>query len=302
MMNNKELKQTMKQKTKLLLTGATGFINSRLQRYYEDKYEIVGLTRKDADITDFKKIERILKKENPDIILHGAAIAATDTCEENPDLAYRVNTKSAVHIGRIAAEIGAKLVFYSTEQVFNGNQKTGPYTEEDNPVPNTTYGKTKLKAEEKLREVIDELWILRFNWVYGAYERKMPMGSNIFSQVFNAILRNEGIKAAVNEYRGMTYVYDLIENIEEVFKLPYGAYHFGSENELSRYETTKLIFEELQMPEEKTERILIPDYEKYSANKPRDLRLDCSKVKRQGIDFPKTRIGVENFINEYNFK
>lgn len=288
-------------KTKILITGAAGFLGSRVYKVYKNKYDITPLTTKDLDITDHEAISFMLEKVKPDIIFHGAAISATKACEDNPQLAYRVNVEASVNIAKIARKIGARMLFVSSEQVFNGNVNEGPYSEEDEAIPNTVYGQTKLEAEKLLRQEIDELWILRLNWMFGLPERNVPNNSNLFWKLIYAVVSDKPIKIASNEYRGITYVYDLIDNLENIFELPYGTYHFGSENEKSTYDTAVFMLEQMGVSKERIDKIVIRDEDKYK-DKKRDLRMSYEKIKSFGININTSRQSIERALKEFDFK
>ncbi|SHH74399.1 dTDP-4-dehydrorhamnose reductase [Caloranaerobacter azorensis DSM 13643] len=288
-------------KTKILITGAGGFLGSRIYREYKNKYDITALTAKDLDVTDYEAVSFVLEKVKPDIIFHGAAISATKACEDNPQLAYRVNVEGSVNIAKIARKIGAKMLFVSSEQVFNGNVNDGPYSEEDEAIPNTVYGQTKLEAERLLRQEIDELWILRLSWMFGLPERNVPNNPNLFWKIVCAVMSDKQIKIASNEYRGITYVYDLIDNLENIFELPYGTYHFGSENEQSTYDTAVFILERIGLSKEKIDRIVIRDEDKYK-DKKRDLRMSYEKIKSFGININTSQQSIERALKEFDFK
>jgi dTDP-4-dehydrorhamnose reductase len=287
-------------KKKILLTGANGFLASRINKTYSNKYEMIPLTIKDLDITNHELADKILEEVRPNIIIHTAAISATEACENNPEFAYKVNVEASVNIAKKAKEIDAKLLFISSEQVFNGNINEGPYKEDEEPVPNTVYGKTKLEAENLLKKELEELWILRLSWMFGLPERGMPNNSNLFWKLFSALVSDSPIKIASNEYRGITYAYDLIDNLEKVLELPFDTYHFGSVNEKSTYDTAVFMLRKMGVPENRIERIVIRDDERYKDRK-RDLRLDYSKIASFGIDIDTSWGSIERAINEFNF-
>lgn len=286
---------------KIAVTGVGGFFNTRLLRHYDSRYTMSALTHQDLDITKAEEVRRILTELKPDIVIHGAAITSTLDCERNPNLAYKVNVEGALNIARVTNEINAKMVFYSSEQVFNGNIQEGPYSEEIEAVPNTVYGKTKLEAETLLRQEKQDLWILRFSWLFGLPERNMPMGTNLVWNVIKAGLKESPIKVAVHEFRGITHAYDIIDNFDKVFHIPYGTYHFGSINNVSTYNTAVYILQQIGMEEDKINKILIPDYEKYRENK-RDLRLDYHKIMSTGIPIVSSLESINRALNEYAFK
>jgi len=188
------------------------------------------------------------------------------------------------------------MIFFSSEQVFNGNSQRGPYREEGIPKPNTVYGENKLKAEELIKEVLDEVLIFRLNWLFTLPEKGYKTGSNILSSVLESIEKNEKIYASSHEFRGMTYIYELLEKFKSLLNLPFGTYHLGSENNLSRYEIVKHILLKLDLGD-RIEEILVEE-EKYKKENPRDLRLDTKKLKSFGISFLTTKESLSKMIKE----
>jgi dTDP-4-dehydrorhamnose reductase len=281
---------------KILLTGGNGFFSTRFADFYKDKYEILSVGKNDLDVQDADKVIKVFRGFKPDYVIHAAAIAVTDFCNKHPEIAHDINVKGAVNVGKACKEVGAKMIFISTEQVFNGNMEKGPYDEQHTAVPDTVYGQNKLEAEGLLKEMLEELWILRFTWLFGLPIEGCKVSANIVWNTLESILKGEKIVAPTNEYRGMTYIRKLLENFDKVFDIPYGTYHIGSENALNRYEIVHLIIEELGIGS-KLNVLLEADTEKYKEN-PRDVRLDTGKIYSLGIKFGTTKEGIKRCIKE----
>ncbi|QCX33145.1 NAD(P)-dependent oxidoreductase [Caloramator sp. E03] len=282
---------------KILLTGGKGFFSTRFYERYKNEYEILSLGKEEFNVCDEEKVFEVFSRFKPDYVIHAAAIAVTEFCNKNPEIARKVNVDGTAFVARACREFGSKLVFISSEQVFNGNIKMGPYSEEDIPVPNTVYGQNKLEAEKIIKETICEYWILRFTWLFGMPERNMGMASNILWETVSTLIKGERIYASPNEFRGMTYIYDMVENIIKVFDIPYDTYHIGSSNDMSRYDVVKHILTEMGLSS-RIDEVLIKDEEKYK-NFPRDVRLDTSKINKYGIVFPSTKDAITRCIKEY---
>lgn len=285
---------------KVLLTGGNGFFCSRFIKKYKTSYEIFSTDLPEVDITDERKIMDVFTESNPDYVIHGAAIANTNFCHNNPQIAYNVNVTGTLNVARACKRVGAKMIFISTEQVFNGNLEGGPYTEENVPHPDTVYGQNKLEAERLLGEMLDELWILRFTWLFGLPERNCSMVPNILWNTISIVLEGKRTKVTSNEYRGLTYVNELIDQFSKIFNIPYGTYHIGSENNLSRYDISCLILKELGL-ENRIGDLLENDVEKYK-NHQRDIRLCTDKIAKYGINFSYTRDAIRRCIKEFRFK
>lgn len=285
---------------KVLITGGKGFFASRLAEFYRDKFDILVLNHNDLDVVDENKVNDKWKEFRPEYVIHTAAITVTDFCNKNPEKAYSINVNGAVNVAKATKAVNGKLIFISTEQVFNGNENDGPYAEEDIAIPDTVYGQNKLEAEGLLKQIIEQLWIVRFTWMFGMPVRNCNMSGNILWETLSAIIKNEKIVVSPNEYRGMTDVYEMVENFAKIFDIPYGIYHLGSANEKSRYEIIKLIFNELGL-EHRFDELVVEDKEKYILKK-RDIRLDTKKAKNVGIEFENTTDAIKRCIKEYGIR
>lgn len=284
---------------KILITGAGGFLASRFIKCYENQYEIIPVKRDDLDITNEGKVIETIKNVKPNYVLHTAAIADTGRCEENKELSYNVNVLGSINVAKGCSMAGAKMIQLSTEQVYNGNREEGPYSEEDTPVPNTNYGKHKLMAEKQIRQILDDVWILRLTWLFGFPERFGKVNANIIWNVLSAILKGKTVRMPANEYRGMTYVYDLINSFKNILNIPYGTYNTGSENNLSTYDTAELVVEEMGL-DFRIEDIIEKDEDRYR-ELPRDIRISNKKLKRLGVEFLTTEEAVKKCISEFHY-
>ncbi len=285
---------------KVLLTGGHGFFGSRFAEQYRHKFDILSTDRAELNILEEKKVMNALKLYRPDYVIHGAAIALTAFCNENPEKCREINVKGAVNVAKACQSTGARMIFLSTEQVFNGNSAPGPYTEEDEAIPDTVYGKNKLEAEGLLKTILEDLLVLRFTWMFGVPEHSRPVVNNILWDTLKSIMKGERIKAPCHEYRGLTYVNEVLDSFEKIMDLPGGLYHTGSKNDLSRYDIVCHIFRELGLEKRMTE-LVIKDEEKY-ADHPRDARLDTSLIQASGIPFSESPEAIGRCIKEYGLK
>ncbi|MGI3061639.1 SDR family oxidoreductase [Vibrio alginolyticus] len=281
---------------KILITGAKGFFGTRFINRYQGEFEILGLDVELLDITDNQAVVATFADFQPDYVIHAAAIAVTDFCNKHPDVAHKVNVQGAINVAKACKEHGAKLVFISTEQVFNGNPKKGPYSEFDQPVPDTVYGKNKLEAEKELASILDEMWVLRFTWLFGLPERNTTINPNVVWNTLQALVNGQVMQERRNEFRGLTYVHELIEQFPKIFTIPYGTYHTGAHNPASRYEIAEHILTELGQQERLN--VLL---EAADAPKTRDVRLDTSKLADQGVVFTESKDAITKCLKEFHF-
>ena len=164
-------------------------------------------------------------------------------------------------------------------------------------MPDTVYGQTKLEAEGRLKDILPELWIVRFTWLFGLPQRGCGMSGEILWGTLQSVLRGQCLKVSKNEFRGMTYVHEMVENIVKLFELPYGTYHLGAENAKSRYEIVREILEGIGISDRLPE-LLAEDTVKYAA-KARDIRLDTTKAREAGLVFSDTSTAVRKCLKEY---
>lgn len=282
---------------KILITGNQGFFGSRFQRYHGEEHRILGIDKDEVDIVDRDAVLRTVTAFQPEIVIHGAAITATAFSDAHPELTRKINVDGARNVGDAAREVGARMVFFSTEQVFNGNKEPGPYSESHAPVPDTMYGRTKLDAEQQLRDRVPEVWILRFTWLFGLPEYHAMVNPNVVWDALRIAVSGRPARIPVNEYRGVTWVYHMLERILNVLDLAPDTYHIGSMNSLGRFETFCHIFRELGIGD-RIENLLIPDREKY-AETPRDIRLDTGKLAAAGIPFPDSATAISECLQAF---
>ncbi|MCG7488035.1 NAD(P)-dependent oxidoreductase [Vibrio sp. Of14-4] len=282
---------------KILITGAKGFFGTRFINRYKAEFDILGLGSDQLDITDNDAVTKAFAEFKPDYVIHAAAIAATDFCNQHPDLAYKVNVQGAINVANACKQYGSKLVFISTEQVFNGNPEAGPYSETDQPIPDTVYGQNKLEAEQKLLTILDEVWILRFTWLFGLPERHTSINPNVIWNALQALINGQVMKERSNEFRGLTYVHELIEQFPRIFTIPYGTYHTGAHNSASRFEIAQHILTELGQQARLSDILEVND-----APRTRDVRLNTNKLAQHGLHFTESKNAISQCLKEFHFR
>jgi dTDP-4-dehydrorhamnose reductase len=199
------------QDMRVLIFGATGMLGKALmQRWSAD--EVVGLGSSQADIRQAEQVMAVVQGAKPDWIVLAAAYTDVDGCELNPALATSVNTQGAVHVARAAAECHSRLLFVSTDYVFDG-RKNSPYEISDERRPINEYGKSKASAEEKMLSILPDYCIVRTSWLFGPGGRCFP------DTILNLASTRPEIEV-VNDQRGSpTYTADLADGIIKLCKL-----------------------------------------------------------------------------------
>jgi dTDP-4-dehydrorhamnose reductase len=155
-----------------LIFGATGLLGKALMKTWAGD-EVRGLGSKEADIRDEAQVKAAIAQFQPDWIVLSAAYTDVDGCESNRELAFDVNAKGAANVARAAREHAAKLLFISTDYVFDGT-KTSPYEVTDPRNPRAVYGRSKAQAEEELQRILPECCIARTSWLYGVGGKCFP--------------------------------------------------------------------------------------------------------------------------------
>jgi len=169
MTNRNETKPTEIKQTEatILLTGSTGQVGFELARSLQGLGKVVALDRAGLDLCDLDRIRRVVRELKPALIVNPAAYPAVDRAESDIDVCMRLNAEAPGVFAEEAKSLGARLVHYSTDYVFDGS-KDAPYTEEDAVNPQNIYGKSKLAGEEAIALSGCDYLIFRTSWVYGA--------------------------------------------------------------------------------------------------------------------------------------
>lgn len=282
---------------KVLVTGSNGFLASRFNEYYKDKYDILALSHKELDITNENQVYDFFKNNNIDIVFHSAAISDTGRCQREVELAKEINVGGTINIAKGCELNNSILIFTSSDQLYAGNEDEGPYKEDIILRPNNIYGNTKLEAEKEIKNRLEKYYNLRLTWMFSYAERNKRVNTNIITNILNAALRGEKISLATNEYRGISYVYEVIENIEKLINIPFGDYNFGSENDICTYDIGCSVLENLGL-QNRIEDIIIKDTERFK-DKKRDLRISNKKLRDNGIYFESTEVAIARCIKEF---
>lgn len=278
---------------RILITGSSGFLGSRLAYYLKDKYELLLPSHEELNVSREEAVKTYMEENRPDVVLHCAALSNTWYCEQHPDESHRVNVQGTVRIAKACKLTGAKLVFMSSDQVYNGTPLLGPLKEEDVLQPVNIYGQHKLECEQRTRWNRPESVGLRLTWMYDLPDSHMKLNSNILVNLQKAYNEDNTINVATHEFRGVTYVWDVVRNIEKAISLPGGIYNFGSSNTLNTYELHLKAAElvGLKTPNE----WILADEERFH-DEPRNLTMDCSLINEYAIFFPESIEGIEEAI------
>ena len=220
----------------------------------------------------------------------------TGYCEEHPEESYKVNVEGVENLARAAADHDCKLVFFSSDQVYNGNLEMGLLSESVPVAPENYYGRHKLLAEEHALQLCPTCVALRATWMYDAPREGMYTHNNFVTNIKEALRQGTSLRFATREYRGITWIDEVVSNIPHTLHLPGGVYNFGAENELNTYETALAYLDILQCKEQG---IAIADEERFAAHV-RNISISMHKaVEASGgaIQFANTVEGFRRFCH-----
>ncbi|MBX9993193.1 dTDP-4-dehydrorhamnose reductase [Priestia aryabhattai] len=227
---------------KVLITGANGQLGKELVELFTAKgFEVYGFGRDKMDITNQAQVQEVLSTLKPNIVIHSAAHTQVDLAESEPEQAFSINAYGTRNVAVAAEAVGAKLVYVSTDYVFDGTNDE-PYNEFSPTSPLGVYGKSKLAGEQFVRDLHSKFFIVRTSWVYGKH------GANFVKTMLKLGKERKELSVVADQRGCPTYTLDLANAILELVDTQkYGVYHVSNSGSCSWYEFAKEIFEISEM-------------------------------------------------------
>jgi len=219
---------------RVTLFGASGLLGQALVQQLKNE-ELTALSIEDVDLRDRVKVHHAVRASHPDWIILAAAYTDVDGCESNRDLAFAVNCEGAIHVAQAAVEAGSRLMFLSTDYVFDGS-KTSPYEIGDHRNPINVYGESKARAEERLLEILPEVCIVRTSWLFGHSGKCFP------ATILKVAASRPEI-SVVNDQRGCpTFSCDLAASLVQLcYKSARGIIHATNSGDCTWYDFAREI-------------------------------------------------------------
>lgn len=261
---------------KYLITGASGQLGYDIINELKKRKELDYLapSSKEMNITDINKVKEIISNYKPDVIFHCAAYTSVDKAEENKEICYDVNVNGTRNIAIAAKECNAKIIYISTDYVFDGT-KDGTYTTEDKTNPINYYGYTKLCGEEIVK-TLDDYLIVRISWVFGIN------GNNFIKTMLKLAESKNEISVVSDQIGSPTYTEDLSKLLLDMVKSgKRGTFHATNEGYCTWNEFARYIFE-VSGKEITVNEILTKDY-KTIAVRPLNSKLSKDKLDTEDL-------------------
>jgi dTDP-4-dehydrorhamnose reductase len=274
---------------RVTIFGASGLLGKALMHEWNGD-TVTGLTSHAADIRDGKRVQQVVQESNPEWIVLTAAYTDVDGCEGNPDLAFAVNSDGAVNVATAAKEVGARLVFLSSDYVFDG-KKTTPYETGDARNPQSVYGRTKAEAEIRLLELMPECCIARTSWLFG-------IGGKCFPDTILKLAATRPALDVVNDQRGSpTYAVDLAHAIVQLCrKNATGIVHVTNAEDCTWFEFAQEIVLNTGLPA--TVRPVSSQQMARPAPRPAYSVLSPTSLHALGIQMPSWRNALQHYLKE----
>lgn len=275
---------------RILVTGVNGQLGFDVCRAL-DRLGIdnKGVDIRDFDLTEERQVREFVAGYGPDTVVHCAAYTAVDKAESNRELCYAVNVTGTAHVAQSCQELGAKMVYISTDYVFSGQGET-PFEVDSPKDPVNYYGLTKLQGEEEVLKRVSKHFIVRTSWVFG------ENGGNFVRTMLRIGAEKESLKVVSDQIGSPTFTFDLAKLLCQMLPTErYGVYHATNEGICSWYEFAAAIMEEAGLS---CRVIPIPtsDYPS-AAKRPMNSRLSKARLDAAGFDrLPDWRDALKRYL------
>jgi dTDP-4-dehydrorhamnose reductase len=277
---------------RVLVTGSKGMLGQDLVSCLNRRHEVIPFHRGDADITRADQVWRAMNDARPDAVIHTAAFTAVDDCERQPELAFSVNADGTCYIADACRRLKIPMLYVSTDYVFDG-EKTSPYEEDDSPNPLNIYGKSKLKGEKYVLDLVDDFRIVRVSWLFGAG------GRNFVRTILGVGQKRKPLQVVDDQVGSPTYTKDLAIKLGEVLERgSSGIYHITNQGFCSWFDLAKEAMrvsglDSVPIAPTTTSQAGRP------APRPKNSRLANTQLRKQGIEFlPSWQDALSRFLSQ----
>ena len=274
---------------KILITGANGQLGTELRHLLDERgIEYAARDAKDMDITDRQTVDEQLNQLKPEVIYHCAAYTAVDKAEdEGKEINWKVNEDGTRNLAEAAAKLGAKLVYLSTDYVFDGT-KAGEYEADDPTNPKNEYGKAKLAGEKAIQAAMNDYYIIRTSWVFGKY------GKNFVYTMLRLAKDHDRLTVVDDQVGRPTWTRTLAEFMTYLVDhdCEYGVYQLSNEGSCSWYEFASEI---LKGKDVEVAPVTSEEYPQ-KAYRPRHSVMSLKKAEATGFAIPTWQDALKQFL------
>jgi len=237
---------------KILILGSQGMLGQELVKVFQDVQPICW-DRPEIDIADPKQVEEKITPLQPELIINAAAYTEVDGAETEQELAKRINGQAVGYLASLSQKIGALLVHYSTDYVFDGQKKQG-YQEDDQPNPINAYGQSKLLGEKLLQAKSQKYYLIRTSGLFG------QQGKNFVKTILQLAQEKDILKIVNDQHFKPTYAVDLAQRTRELIaaKPDFGIYHLTNEGPTTWYDFTQEILRQVRQGGTNKGTVLVP--------------------------------------------
>jgi dTDP-4-dehydrorhamnose reductase len=287
---------------KILLTGAAGQLGRELKRSLACLGDLIACDRQQLDLAQPDALRAAVRAIAPTVIVNAAAYTAVDKAETEAELATAINAAAPAILAEEARRLGALLIHYSTDYVFDGSKLT-PYTEDDKPAPLSAYGRSKLAGEQAIAAAGARHLILRTSWVFGLH------GANFMKTMLRLGRERDELRVIGDQFGAPTWTRHLADVTALILarkEAPDGLYHLAATGETSWHGYAEAIFAAAQAAglldkSPVVHRITSADYP-LPAARPANSRLDCSRFRHDfGMTLPDWRTGLIDCLADARF-
>lgn len=285
---------------KVLVTGSKGQLGSDLINELTARGHVaVGVDVEEMDVTDSAAVKKVINSVKPDVVIHCAAWTAVDAAEEEENVkkVRAINAYGTAYIAEECKNIDCKLIYISTDYVFDG-RGTKPWDPDCKDYkPLNVYGETKLEGEKAVEKALEKFFIVRIAWVFGL------MGKNFIKTMLALGKKYDSLRVVNDQVGTPTYTYDLARLLVDMAETDkYGYYHVTNEGGyISWYEFAKEIFRQAGYNTE-VKPVTTAEYGLSKAVRPFNSRLDKSKLSENGFKpLPTWQDALERYLKEINY-
>ncbi|MGX6965623.1 dTDP-4-dehydrorhamnose reductase [Vagococcus teuberi] len=274
----------------VLITGAKGQLGRELTNLLKQQnIDFIAYDSQEMDITDFDKTLSIIKDIKPSVVYHCAAYTAVDLAEdEGKEMNYLVNVDGTKNVAQACKEVGATLVYISTDYVFDGKAREVPYIETDKTSPINEYGKTKLLGEQAVQDILNNYYIIRTSWVFGEY------GNNFVYTMKKLAKTNDKLMVVNDQVGRPTWTKSLAEFMTYLVQnnCEYGTYHFSNDDTCTWYEFAQEILQDDNV----TISPVTSDQFITKAKRPEYSIMDLEKAKSTGYEIISWKTALQHLL------